>query len=195
MNQQLLEFRNQQIAKEHVEGKSVKQLGEEFALSPQSVSKVLKKPKSREIIESETKKLLGLVPEITEQLAADLKLGTRLTNMMVRPESEPELLADSCFRDTKDVMDFLKLNYKKQQDIMKAMGIFPSNSTNVFIQQIYNDNRKQVLSPEVFKALGGIFSSPEDQTEDETNQVEDAEIIDVQPTNPEDADENDEEAV
>jgi hypothetical protein len=194
MNKQLIDIRNEQLTLDHVRGKTVQELAEEYAIEPQSVRNVLKKPRSREIIEQETKKLLGLVPEITQQLAADLKLGTRLTNMMVKPESEPELLTQSMFAETKDVMDFLKLNYKKQQDIMKAMGIFPSNSTNVFIQQIYNDNRKQVLSPEVFKALGGIFSSPEDQTEDELN-VEDAQIIDVQPTNLEDADEDDEEAV
>lgn len=172
MNKQMLQIRNDHLAREAASGKEPVVLAEEFGLSKSQVHSVLRKDRSREIIEEETKKLLSLVPEITEQVREDLQISKSLQTFLKNPSLAPEV-ALSSFEDNKDILEFLKLSYKKQQDVMKAVGIFPSNSTNVFIQQIYNDNRKQVLSPEIFKALGGFFTD----LSAADNEAEEAEVL------------------
>lgn len=187
MIRDMLDIRNDHIAKELASGKQVSEIAAEHSLTPAAISSIAKKKRSREIIEQETKKLLSIVPDITEQLVKDVQLSGKLTRYLADPSSEPDV-ATSAFGDTEEILKFQNLAYKKQQDVMKAVGIFPTNSTNIFIQQIYNDNRKQVLSAEVFQALGGIFS----QTDNEAEDIEDAEIINklnaIEEDDPEDED-------
>lgn len=173
MLKDMLDIRDVKIAEQLAAGTSVKQVAEQFSLTPNRVSEIAKKDKSREIIERETKKLLDLVPGITSQLSSDLELSGRLSQFLRDPASEPSI-ATSGFSETKEILEFQKQTYKKQQDVMKAVGIFPTNSTNIFIQQIYNDNRKQVLSPEVFQALSGLFGKL-----GEDDEIEDAEFCEV----------------
>lgn len=173
MNEQMLQIRNDNIAREIAGGKKPTELAEDFGVSKATIYHVLKKDRSREIIENETKKLLSLVPSITTQISEDLELSASLQRYL----KDPSAVNDTQLVENKDILDYLKLSYKKQQDVMKAVGIFPSNSTNVFIQQIYNDNRKQVLSPDIFKALGGFFTNLSSSSEDFEEDYIDAEVI------------------
>jgi hypothetical protein len=172
MIQEMKNVRDERIALELAGGRSTNEIAEQFDLTPSSVSRIAKKDRSREIIEQETKKLLGIVPSITDQLQSDIQLSQKLSRFLANPASEPSVATNTPFTDTKEILEFQKQVYKKQQDVMKAVGIFPTNSTNIFIQQIYNDNRKQVLSAEVFQALGGIFAGQLGEDED----VEEAEV-------------------
>lgn len=188
MIRDMISIRDEHIAREIASGKQLDEIASEHSLTTTSVSRIAKKDRSREIIEQETKKLLGIVPDITEQLTQDIKLSHKLTRYLADPSSEPSV-ATSAFGDTEEILKFQNLAYKKQQDVMKAVGIFPTNSTNIFIQQIYNDNRKQVLSAEVFQALGGIFSQAGNEAED----IEEAEILNaklnaIEEDDPEDED-------
>jgi hypothetical protein len=173
MIQEMKNVRDERIALELASGRSTNEIAEQFDLTPNSVSRIAKKDRSREIIEQETKKLLGIVPSITDQLQSDIQLSQKLSRFLANPASEPSVATDTPFADTKEILEFQKQVYKKQQDVMKAVGIFPTNSTNIFIQQIYNDNRKQVLSAEVFQALGGIFAG---QLGEDDEDVEEAEV-------------------
>jgi hypothetical protein len=172
MIQEMIDIRDRQLALEVCKGENVTDAARKFGLSPTGGSRALKKDRNRAIIKEETEKLLKLVPDITKQIRDDIEFSARLGEFMRDPSKYPEAM-NTILSDPKDMLKFQELAYKKQQDLMKAIGIFPSSSTNVFIQQIYNDNRAQVLSPEIFAALGGMFTAASEEEED----IEDAEII------------------
>jgi hypothetical protein len=168
MLKEMIEIRDKKVVEEVLKGRKKGEIAKEFGLK--QVSTILKKDKSREIIERETRKLLDIVPDITSQLKRDIGLSGKISKFLSNPEEGNSGL--EAFTDNSEMLEFQKLAYKKQQDIMKAAGIFPSNSTNIFVQQIYNDNRNLVMSPEVFKVLGSLFNDKDD--------CEDGEIIDAE---------------
>lgn len=71
----------------------------------------------------------------------------------------------------KDNQAFLTRVDKKEETILKGVGIAPSHAPSIHIQQIFNDNSKTVLSPIVADMLQGKLSEL-------TQPVIDAEIVD-----------------
>ena len=56
---------------------------------------------------------------------------------------------------------------KKEDAIQKATGINASHAPSIHIQQIFNDNSKTLISPQVSDLLGGQLDSIIDITPDE----------------------------
>lgn len=56
---------------------------------------------------------------------------------------------------------------KKEDAILKATGINASHAPSIHIQQIFNDNSKTLISPQVSDLLGGQLDSIIDITPDE----------------------------
>jgi len=61
---------------------------------------------------------------------------------------------------------------KKEEALLKATGIVPSNAPSIHVQQIFNDNRKTILNPNVANLLHGQLNDIIDGEiiEDEDNE-------------------------
>ncbi len=47
-----------------------------------------------------------------------------------------------------------ELSYKASQDVLKAVGIMPTNAQVPLVANIYSDNRFQIISPVIREILG-----------------------------------------
>ncbi len=63
----------------------------------------------------------------------------------------PKLTEKMCIK-------LLELGYKKQSDILRALGILPATSQSIFIQNMIQKNTTNVLSPVVMQVLGEHLS-------------------------------------
>ena len=49
---------------------------------------------------------------------------------------------------------FLELSYKKQADVLRAVGVLPAASQSIFIQNIFQAGSKAIINPQVMQILG-----------------------------------------
>lgn len=186
--------RDNAICKLAAQGKSQADIAKTVGgIGQTGVSRIVRKEENRKLIEVETTKLLSSLPEIVGQFDKNVALCEKLLDWLNNPtdlyeEVEEEVEIDgevvltkvrkikypTRITDTKDAIAFLTQAYKQKSDVLKALGVFPSQNLSMFIQNIYNDNSKQVLNPEVFKALGSMFDNVNDEDEE-------ADIIEVKP--------------
>lgn len=136
----------QMIAK----GDSQEAIAKELGVSQSTVSRF--KESHKELIQRETEKLLKSLPDITEQLLRDVSLANKVSKALngeIEVTDLPSLLSD-----TKVLTKFMELSYKKQSDILKAMGIYPTQTPSVFIQNIFQSGSQAVISPNIMTVLG-----------------------------------------
>ena len=73
------------------------------------------------------------------------------------PEYDPEELAEELhpmLLDSKVLNKFQELSYKKQSDILRAVGLLPTNAPSTLIQNMFQDGSQAIISPIVMSALG-----------------------------------------
>lgn len=159
------------ICKLSAQGKPQADIAKKVGLSQTGVSRVVRKEENRKLIEQETTKLLSSLPEIVSQFEDNVEISKKLLDWISNPQYDDEetLICPTLITDPKDAIAFLNGAYKQKSDMLKALGVFPSNNLSQFIQNIYNDNRKQSLGPEIFKAFGNMFEDDGD--------IEDAEEV------------------
>lgn len=56
--------------------------------------------------------------------------------------------------DGKTAPKFLSLAYKKQADVLRALGVFPAASQSIFIQNLIQKNTTNIISPAVMQVIG-----------------------------------------
>ena len=160
------------ICKLAAQGKPQAEIAKKVGLGQTGVSRVVRKEENRKIIEQETTKLLASLPEIVNQFENNVDISKKLLDWISNPQYETDkdgnksLLCPTLITDPKDAIAFLNGAYKQKSDMLKALGVFPSQNLSMFIQNIYEDNRKQVLCPEVLKAFGDMFSTDDEDVED-----------------------------
>lgn len=157
------------VAQLSAAGLSQREIAREMQMTQQNVSVLLSKKEAREIIDRQTSELLREVPQAVKALKADLRMDAELSEWLADPTQECQIARS--LGDIDSILKFKQLAEKKSSKLLQAIGVFPSNQTNYFVQNIHNDNRTAVFSPEVLKVLGSLLSEPSDE------EITDAEII------------------
>ena len=89
--------------------------------------------------------------DIEHRTVTEIQAGKKLTDYLLLSEDEEGSLRQSTnptrFDDPKDMNTFLARLDKKEEGILKSVGILPSHAPSVHIQTILNDNRQTVLAP------------------------------------------------
>ena len=124
------------------------EVSSQMGLSPATISRFAKK--HREDIEREGIKLLGSLPDIIEHTKRDIKAANEISKYLVGGR----LKNPTRFKSTSSMLQFQEQTYKKSADILRATGILPSQNQSVLVQNIFQDNRTQVISPNVLQVLG-----------------------------------------
>ena len=154
-------------------GKSNREIANTIGRSPASISRLVNRADSKDIIENEASKILEKLPQIIEMIFRDLNTADHLSKVLAGEiqESEEKTILE---KDITALLKFRDQTNKTISDILKAMGIYASHTPGMVVQQIYNDNRTAILSPDILSALGGALDySPAEQ-------VQEGEIIDIE---------------
>ncbi len=106
----------------------------------------------KEFIAKETEKLMSALPQITDQTIRDIRTADHISKVMAKEESALELAAP--LQEAPAMIAFMKEAYRKQSDVLKAIGIYPTNTTNNYIQQNFFQQNTVMISPQVMGVLG-----------------------------------------
>ncbi len=148
-------------------------LAKEYGVSQPTISVMLSKKDQRDIVRREMSKLVANLPDI---LGAQLE-EIKDSQIALRKQLHPELELDSEVMGIDNIDDALalrKYTQSNERELLKSVGVLPTQTTNQYIQQIYNDNRNQVISHDVLKYMGMKFIK--DTSEDE----EEVEVVDAE---------------
>lgn len=135
-------------------GQPQEQIAEVIGVSQSTISRVAKK--HQESIQKETERLLQSLPDIIDQITRDIKTSNELSKALADPTPEGGLtnLSPLLLGNSKILTKFMELSYKKQSDVLRAVGILPSVAQSVFIQNLIQKNTTNILSPVVMRVLG-----------------------------------------
>ena len=154
-------------------GKSNREIANTIGRSPASISRLINRADSKDIIEREASKILEKLPQIIEMIHRDLDTANHLSKILAGEiqVSEEETFLEN---DVNALLKFRDQTNKTISEILKATGIYGSHTPGLVVREIYNDNRTAVLSLDVLQALGGALDySPAEQ-------VQEGEIIDIE---------------
>lgn len=175
MNKQAREIRNYHICRHCAAGLEVNDIAHRMRVTPMTVSRVLSKKESRALVEKLAGELVAECPDAVDTLRKELFLTKKIVEFLADPaatSAEDATRLTTAFGTSKEMLEFLKITHKQRDNVLKAAGLFPSQAPGLVVNQIYNDNRKQVLGAEVFKALGQHLNLSETEPQD---------VIDVEP--------------
>ena len=108
--------------------------------------------------------------------AADVKKSPeyRLAKIeLERAEADLSSRLSPFLLDGKTAPKFLSLAYKKQADILRALGVFSAASQSIFIQNLIQKNTTNIISPAVMQVIGEYINKSLEAVE-----VVEAEVID-----------------
>lgn len=128
--------RDAKVVAARAQGKSVRKAAKELSISPTTIQRVSSKHK--DIIDTQQARLVeATLPVIIDRTIKEINHANTINP------------AD------KDSQAYLTRVDKKEENILKGVGIAPSHAPSIHIQNIYNDNSKTILSPMVADLLSG----------------------------------------
>ena len=142
-------------------GANQAEVAREIGVNRSTVCRWTQKEEVRAKIEAEAQRFLESLPDTVEQIKRDLSTANQLSKFIAGEEG-----AENRTRLTNPdhQLRFLENAYRKQGDLLRAAGILSSPAPSIVVQQVFNDNRTQVLSPTVIQVLGdhlkGLFDEP-----------------------------------
>ena len=151
------------ITQELAAGTPQRTISKKTGISQSQISRF--KSANKETIEQETAKFIAILPDITEQTIRDIQTSNTISKVLAGEEAVDEL--SEVLQDPKILNTQLQLSYKKQADILRAVGVYPSNAPSTFIQNLFQDGSQAIISPVVLSALGEhITNNLEEADED-----------------------------
>ena len=164
------------ITQELAQGTSQRKIEKITGVSQSQISRF--KQANIEAIEHETRKFITALPDIVDQTIRDIKTSNQVSKVLAGEEFAEDL--NPLLLDSKTMNTFMQLSYKKQADILRAVGMFPSNSTSIAIQNIFQEGSQTVISPIVMSALGAHIAQNLEDTDNEQDILSvDEDIVDI----------------
>lgn len=148
-----------------IAGKTHKEIGKCFNVSQQAISQMFSKEDMRQIIEGANQELILRTITPTIENMHWLVTSYRKTTVDEDGKSVPVLCREQ-----------LNHAWDAQKEVLKATGITPYPTQPILVQNIYNDNRQQLISPvmwEVIKKYAESFKLTGNERDS------DGEVIDI----------------
>ncbi|MDR4499254.1 MAG: hypothetical protein MRK02_15250 [Candidatus Scalindua sp.] len=134
-------------------GESSNKIAKDYNVSGQRIRQI--KKENQQLIEQKVQELLQFLPDVVETTKIDLEIAKKIS---LEGKKDLNTL-------TPEKLQFKAQTNKISADIYRAIGFYPAQAQSLFIQNIYNDNRKQtVISERYMKFLDSM--AEEDRTED-----------------------------
>lgn len=126
-------------------------IAKELNVSQSSISRV--KKNNELAIQKEAEKLIAVLPDIVTTLSKELETADLVTDVIAGNKQLSEL-SDILQSEPKLIQTVLNLNYKNRVDILKALGVYPGQVENSFIQNIFKEGSKNIISPNIMQVIG-----------------------------------------
>lgn len=130
--------------------KSQDKIATHLGVSQSTISRVSKN--NEEAIQIEAEKIIAALPDITTQLVKEISLSADVLAVLQGEKGLEEL--SEPLQTEKIFTKFMELTYKNRVDVLKAVGIYPANTQNSFIQNIFEKGSQSIISPIVMDVIG-----------------------------------------
>ena len=148
-----LSVRDAKVIAHRAKGMPIRKVASETNLSPTTVQKLTSKHK--DIIAAQQARLVEVtLPTIIDRAIKEINHANSID------------IAD------RESQVFLARIDKKEDTILKSVGIAPSHTQSMHVNNIYNDHRKEVISPVIADMLQGKIASLTESIDAEFSEVE-----------------------
>ncbi len=121
----------------------------------QTVSRLNRKHKTL-IQEQQAKLVEQTLDTITGRTIQEIAAAKHLTDVLTQPGGKDNpTINKTILTDQEDIHKFLTRVDKKEEMILKSVGIAPSHAPSILIQNILNDNRSMTISPVIKELISG----------------------------------------
>lgn len=136
-------------------GNSQRHVSATTGIPQQTISRLNKKHK--DLINHEQAKLVEqTLSTITSRTIQEITTAKHLTDVITQPGGRDEpTINTTVLTDMEDISKFLARVDKKEEQILKSVGLLPSHAPSVLIQNILNDNRSMSISPVIKELISG----------------------------------------
>ena len=139
-------------------GQSTRTVAKAIGKSQTAIVRLAQKNKDK--IESESSRLVAALPDIISNIVRDIKTSAKLSKIFSKTcktdeefeqlyATMPSMLA----HDASVLKKFMELNQKTQTDVLRTLGVFPSNTQSVFIENLFQSGSQAIIQPRVFNIL------------------------------------------
>lgn len=165
--QQLMGWQDIQIAKQLASGERPSVIADEWDISPQTISNIRKR--QRELIETESARYLESLPDcvgIQKKLIKSVQDDLEANPHEVDSDGVEILDGDGTPRKRERLdrtnPELFKAGCKAADNVMKSVGLHPSQSISINIQKIYNDHSQTIIAPVVLDLLADLNAPADD---------------------------------
>lgn len=137
-------------------GKSTRKAAEVAKVSQTTVMRI--KEEKQDEIEVQTRRLMKAMPDIVDSIARDIKTSDLLSKVL-SGEKGMDKIPKLLMADKAILTKFMDLSYKMKTDVLRAIGIFPSQSRSIFIENLIASGGKAVINPKVLHVVGEHLKS------------------------------------
>ena len=126
------------------------EVAKHFGTTQPTISRMASRVDRKKLIEEEAQKMIAELPDVMGEMKRDFKTSGQLSKYLAGETTENSSKLESI----SDILSFRRDVYKKQHNILQMVGLYPSQSPSIVVNQMFNDNRTQVLSPGVADVIG-----------------------------------------
>lgn len=166
----LTPIQQQEAAKDAVHKVSQKDQAEKFGVDRQAIRTFQNSDHGKELISRAADKIYSKLDDICQIVGDEIDLVKTIPAILKGEQEAPRGTTKQ------ELLQFKSLANGTIQGILKGAGILPSNAPALHIQNIYNDHRKQIIDPQVLKAIGGSIAQQIEGPEETIQTVEFKEI-------------------
>ena len=136
-------------------GKSQLALSKRTGVSQQAISRFANRSEIKSLIERETGKLYQKLPDMIEEINRDIETSYRISKSVAGEltKEETKELTER-FEGINSMLKFKESIYKVKSDVLKALGVYPSQSPSIFVQNVFSDNKAAIIDPGVQRMIG-----------------------------------------
>ena len=136
-------------------GDTQQTIADSTGMSRPTVSRLTKKHKHL-IQEQQAKLVEQTLDTITGRTIQEIKAAKHLADVLIQPGGRDNPTTNkTMLTDQEDIHKFLTRVDKKEEMILKSVGIAPSHAPSILIQNILNDNRSLTISPVIKELISG----------------------------------------
>lgn len=135
-------------------GLSPKDVAQRFDVSVQAIYDLKSKDDAQIIISQSAREYVSMLPAIMKRMKKDLRTSVQLSTYL----ADKDEVNPTNIKEEKNILKFQEVQAKRETTALQASTVAPSTGAPS-VTNIYNDNRKQVLSDGVRAALGPGLAS------------------------------------
>lgn len=128
----------------------------EVGISRTTLWRLRNREEAKKYLEEQMERLMEAVPDIVGGVLEEIKSAGELRRWLLNDKNGGN---KTKLQSSSDVLKYLDGVAKKEGDVLRAVGMYPSQSTSLVIQNIFQQViNTAIISPDVMKAIGPLMT-------------------------------------